>query len=206
MWSMPELCAASTVQPPHVTGVTVLPDTVQIVGVAELNTIALPLGVPVAETLNAPFCNSLRLASAGKVTTWLSFSTFSVKFCVALPAVITIGHAPTVPLAGVPDKLPAALSVTPAGKLPVKEIVAGAPPVTTLKLDAVSTLKLAVAWLTKKVAADGVTDTAADVRPPPRLFTARTVQLYAVPLVKPVTTNGEASAVPVTLPGEQTAS
>ena len=43
---------------------------------------------------------------------------------------------------------------------------------------------------------------AADAEPVPELFVAVTVNVYAVPLVKPVTTRGLADPLPVTLPGE----
>jgi len=74
--------------------------------------------------------------------------TSRVKFCVALgavplAAVIVMGYAPEVPAAGVPDRTPAELSVTPLGSAPVSVKVIGVVPVAvTVKLPPVPTPKL----------------------------------------------------------------
>jgi hypothetical protein len=74
--------------------------------------------------------------------------TSRVKACVALgavpfAAVIVMLYAPEVPAAGVPERRPAELSVTPLGNAPVSVNVIGVVPVAvTVKLPAVLTAKV----------------------------------------------------------------
>ena len=106
-------------------------------------------GKPVAVTVNEPAVPTVNvvlfvLVIAGA---WL---TVNVKLCVAfgetpLFAVIVMTYVPPVPAAGVPERTPALLSVTPLGSVPVSvNVGAGVPVAVTVNIPALPTTNVAL--------------------------------------------------------------
>ena len=107
-------------------------------------------GVPVAVTVNVPAVPTVNVALFALVITGATEAEFtvSVKLCVAFGVVpfcaVTVSvYVPLVPDAGVPERTPAALNVTPLGRTPDSEKVGvGFPVAVTVNVPAVPTINV----------------------------------------------------------------
>ena len=175
---------ALMMQVPPVSRVALLPDTPQTVGVADVKITPSP-DVAVAESAFSPPFEYVVADGSANEMLWLAFEMVRVNDWSLKPAELVarkIGvYVPTVPDAGVPDRDPAALIVTPVGSEPPAKanVGVGTPVATTVKLLELRTVNVVLAALVKFGAtgvAVGFTVTVPEAGPVPVALVAVTEQ------------------------------